>query len=676
MPENSDMEQMLNIFVFETVQLMEQLEQIILASEKENGLKQHINEIFRIMHTIKGSSAMMSFNNISLLSHSIEDVFYNLREYGSDDVEYSCLTDIILSVIDFIQGEVAKIKNNQDTDGDPSNLIGVISGFMRELNIKRPNYEIIPEEEIPEMVQNQQFNSSNEDDYRIVLYFEDDCQMENIRAFAVIHMLKQVTGKIRHIPDDLLDECKSVEEIRKNGFVAYFSSDHPESEIRGILEETLFLKELMIEKNSFSEGTTQEPELKIHLEDSVDDTAVRQSSRESSDSVASLSKLSYISVNIEKMNKLMDLVGELVISEAMVTQNPELDGLVLDSFRKASRQLRKITGELQDIVMSMRMVPLSTTFQKMNRIVRDMSRKLNKEVNFKIIGEETEVDKNIIEHISDPLIHLIRNALDHGLETKEERKSKEKPEQGELILEAKNSGGDVCIVIKDDGRGLDKDKILRKASELNIIQKHKSELTDREIYSMILLPGFSTKDEVTEYSGRGVGMDVVTKNIEKVRGTVLIDSTPDLGTSITIKIPLTLAILDGMIVKVGDAAYTIPTVSIRESLKIEKSSIIKDPNGNEMIMIRGQCYPVLRLHHIFNVETDTNLLEEGIIVVVENEANSVCLFADTLVGEQQVVIKALPQYLKKVNGISGCTLLGDGSISLIIDISSLINSKE
>jgi two-component system chemotaxis sensor kinase CheA len=618
---------------------------------------------------------MMCFNNISLLAHSVEDLFFYLREYKPQLVDYNYLTDMILKVIDFIENEVVKIKNREEPDEDPSNIIHQLADFLSDLKTSHPGDG--KNHHTPEA--GSAHNSLSEDSYayKVVITFEDDCEMESMRAFAVIHALQQVASEISHFPEEITDNDSCNEEIRAKGLTVRFLSRLPESQTRQLLEETMFLKELTVECEPVSISCEKQEEAEICLSGNEEEVTGKNAEDSiNADKITNLSKQNFISVNIQKMNKLMDLVGELVISEAMVTQNPELNGLVLDSFRKASRQLRKITGELQDIVMSMRMVPLSTTFQKMNRIVRDMSRKLNKEVDFKIIGEETEVDKNIIEHISDPLIHLIRNALDHGLETKDERKAKEKPEQGQLILEAKNSGGDVCIVIKDDGRGLDKDKILKKAAELNILQKNTGELTDRDIYSLILLPGFSTKNEVTEYSGRGVGMDVVTKNIEKVRGTVSIDSAPDMGTAITVKIPLTLAIMDGMIVKVGDASYTIPTVSIRESLKIDKRSIIKDPHGNEMIMIRGQCYPVLRLHEIFNVHTDVQLLEEGIIVVVENETNFVCLYADALVGEQQVVIKALPQYLKKVNGISGCTLLGDGSISLIIDISGLVYSKE
>jgi two-component system chemotaxis sensor kinase CheA len=299
-----------------------------------------------------------------------------------------------------------------------------------------------------------------------------------------------------------------------------------------------------------------------------------------------------------------------------------------------------------------------------------MCKKLNKEVELKLVGEETEVDKNIIEHISDPLMHLIRNSIDHGIETSEERINKGKSQSGTLTLSAQNAGSDIIIKIKDDGRGLNREKILKKAKEHELIYKPENEMSDKEVFSLILLPGFSTKDNISEFSGRGVGMDVVVKSIEAVGGTVSIESMADAGTTIIMKIPLTLAIINGMNIRVGNAMYTIPTISIRESFRAVDKNIIIDPEANEMIMVRGQCYPVLRLHEHFKVKTNVMNITEGIIVMVENGDDSICIFADELVGEQQVVVKTLPAYIRnirKIRGLAGCTLLGDGSISLILD---------
>lgn len=659
-------EPMLDMFIFETVQLIEQLELLVLDGEKSKGLGQHINEIFRIMHTIKGSSAMMLFNNISMLAHAIEDVFYFLRENNPSELNPSMLTDIVLAGIDFIKTEIYKITNNEESNGEPSGLITVIKSFLKDLKGEsgQENPSIVltapPQRERGTMDITLE-RKAGEQAYRAQLYFEEGCEMENIRAFNVIHNLKNIAWNIRHFPNEITEDDQCAELIRNQGFEILFISSSSKAEIQAMIEETMFIRELKLE-------TAEEV---IVLQESADETAEKSTGSIPVKEDSSGAKQSFISVNVSKMDKLMDLVGELVIAEAMVTLNPDLRGLPLDNFKKSSRHLKKICGELQDIVMSVRMVPLATTFQKMNRIVRDMCRKLDKEVNLRIVGEDTEVDKNIIEHISDPIMHLIRNAIDHGLESQEERLALGKPPLGEIILEAKNAGGDVWIIVQDDGKGLEREKILKKARENGLVHKPESELSDKEIYSFILLPGFSTKDSITEFSGRGVGMDVVTKNIEGVGGSVLIDSIPGHGTAISIKIPLTLAIIGGMTIKVGSSTYTVPLTSVRESFRLSDEAVIEDTEGNEMIMIRGECYPILRLHQLYKVNSSVTRLQEGILMMVENGAERLCLFADGLLGEQQVVVKALPPYLKKIQGIAGCTLLGDGSISLILDVAGL-----
>lgn len=312
----------------------------------------------------------------------------------------------------------------------------------------------------------------------------------------------------------------------------------------------------------------------------------------------------------------MDLVGEMVISEAMVTQNPDIVELELENFTKAARLLHKITSEIQDTVMSIRMVPLSTTFMKMQRIMRDMCKKLGREVELQLIGEETEVDKNIIEHIADPLMHLIRNAVDHGIEENDERIKKGKDRIGTVTLEAKNAGSDVLVIVRDDGKGLDKERILAKAIKAGLVDET-TVLTDREIYNLILLPGFSTNENITEFSGRGVGMDVVSKNLQLVGGTILVDSTFGEGTCMTMKIPLTLAIIDGMNVKVGDSCYTIPITTIKQSFRPKAGECFVDPDGNEMIMVRGNCHSVLRLHKYFDVKTTVKEFHEGVLIMVD-----------------------------------------------------------
>ena len=371
-------------------------------------------------------------------------------------------------------------------------------------------------------------------------------------------------------------------------------------------------------------------------------------------------------------------MGEIVITEAMVTSNPDLKGLRLDNFQKSARQLRKLNSELQDTVMSIRMVPLSGAFSKMTRIVRDMKVKLGKDVDLIFEGEETEVDKSIIDQLNDPLMHMVRNSMDHGIEDNvEDRIKAGKPPKGKLTLSAYNSSGEVIIVVADDGQGINPEKVLAKAEKNGILTKPANEYSEKEILNMIMLPGFSTNDQVTEYSGRGVGMDVVRKNIEKIGGTVSVESKFGQGTNFVIKIPLSLSIVDGMEVSVGESIFTIPINSIRESFKVKPNQLVKDTNGKEMVMIRGECFPLIRLYDLYDLVPGTNDLYDGIVILVETDGKCACLFADELIGEQQVVVKPfsslLNNYNVKQNGMAGCSILGDGSITIILDVSNIIS---
>ncbi len=681
-------ESMLDMFIFETAQLMEQLETAILSSEKSSCYTHAaINEIFRIMHTIKGSSAMMRFDAISALAHAIEDLFYFLREEKPRNIDCSELSDLVLKSVDFIKVEMEKVKNGDAVDGEAAPLIKEIKAFLAlpaQGNTVSPPADGRPDRDETVLQTGFCRNSLKSfaalSVYKAVLFFEDGCEMENIRAFAVIHHLKGFSEEVFYLPEDITDNDKSAETIRREGFTLYFKSCLPYEKLHDFFMQTVFLKKLELLQLASDNELNR---LSLPIQDTaahISKAPMPGRDKETDDREAqpAAPQQSIISVNVSKLDKLMDLMGEMVIAEAMVIQNPDLKGLQLDNFQKAAWQMNKITGEIQDMVMSIRMLPLTATFHKMHRIVRDMCKRLGKEVKLQIIGEETEVDKNIIEHISDPLMHLIRNSIDHGIEPPEVRLAAGKPSEGTISLEAKNSGSDVLIVVKDDGKGLDKSGILRKARQNKLLSWPESEMSDKEIFSLIFLPGFSTKDSISEYSGRGVGLDVVTKNIEKVGGAVLADSTGGAGTAITMRIPLTLAILDGMNVKVGSSCYTIPIISIRESFRPKEKDIVTDPDGNEMVMVRGRCYPVLRLHRHFGVKAAIREFANGIFIMVESEEKVFCLFADELLGQQQVVIKALPCYIrnsKKITGLAGCTLLGDGSISLILDIAGLVHSQ-
>jgi len=662
---------MLEFFLYESFQQIEQLEETILTSERTGKLEpEQINQMFRVMHTIKGSSAMMNFNDISALSHIAEDLLHFFREHPSAVNDSARVADIVLSVSDAMKEEFQTIERcgaSANTFRELKRTVGLYLDEMKQSFLKADAEGAAaddrPREDGGVPIRADPAVAPGMFVYEATMFLSNDAGMENVRCYSVLHALQEQAEIYGYAPEDILtDHEGSSERIRRDGFRIVFAALLSYEEAVEFFAGASHIDKVEVKRlPAFAgHGAAADPP--------NDGTETESASREA----PGRAQNHFISVNVEKMDKLMDLVGELVISEAMVTEHPELKHLPLEQFIKAARQLKKITGEIQDVVMSIRMVPLSATFQKMTRVVRDMNKKLKKEVALHISGQETEVDKSIIELLSDPLMHIIRNSIDHGIEPAAERTEAGKPAQGSVRLEARNAGGEVWITIRDDGRGLDKDRILRKAKAAGLLFKPEEEYADREIYSMIFLPGFSTKDSVSEFSGRGVGMDVANKNIQSLGGTIQVESARGKGTAVLIKIPLTLAIIDGMTVKVGESRFTVPTNSIRESFRAAEGDIIRDPDGREMILIRGQAYEVLRLYRRYNIETGIASLEQGIMLMVEYEGTIMCLFADELLGKQQVVVKALPPILKKIKGISGCTLLGDGSISLILDVSGLM----
>lgn len=678
-------EPMMEMYIFETSQMVKQLEQFALEIERTGMCSPEvIGEIFRMMHTIKGSSAMMLFDHIAGLAHKLEDVLYFLREHRPSEVDWTTLTDLLLEGTDSIALELQKLQSNDSADGDFTTLITRIASFLdqlRQLNdvdipavmpapVAKPKYYIGQDK-------NAKVNTGSK--YRATVFFDDGCEMENIRAYAMVHKLQEVADFLTYFPPDIETNNESALHIQIHGFQITFKSDLPYDTIHQLLSDTLFVTKLELQEVRMEQEIRQLEQSSGVIESGSEvliPARMEEPSpmRKEEGTVHGM----MISVPVEKLNMLMDLVGEMVIAESMVTQHPVIRNAEQVQLQKAAHQLGKITAELQDAVMSIRMVPLTGTFQKMNRIVRDMCRKLDKDVRLEWTGEETEVDKNIIEHISDPLMHLIRNSIDHGIEPVADRSAAGKGLQGKVLLEAKNAGSEILITVRDDGRGLNKRKILDRALRNNLLTKPAEDMTDDEIFKLIFYPGFSTKEQVTSFSGRGVGMDVVMKNLEEIGGDISIVSVEGEGTATTLKIPLTMAIIEGMNLRVGRSRFTVPITSIEQSFRPKKTDCIADPEGNEMVIVRGRCIPVLRLHQFYDIPAGTTEFDQGIAVLLEQNGKSLCLFADELLGQQQVVIKPLPAYLKslrRTRGVASCTLLSDGGISLILDIADLIKSN-
>lgn len=700
------MDNMLEMYLYETNTLMEQLDELLIEAEKNEAFTTNdVNEIFRIMHTIKGSSAMMEFSTLMEIAHHIEDLFFYIRENGMDSLDESHKNDLfnlMFQSTDALRVEVEKIENNEPLSSNIDQIIANINSFLEKISSsgnsasdtssgKDSAADAAPAADADAIAAiNQELAGCPKSDmpYFIRIRFEVGSGMENLRAFMVITALNEIELNFEHYPEDVESAADTCESIVENGFFIALASHEdvekaiPILKIQNSIETYEVIENVAAKAPKKSEPAVDKaPAAKPAAAAPAADTAsAAESAKPAAPGTPAHTgapvKQSLISVNLSKLDSLVAIVGEIVITESMVTSSPDLQNLKLDNFLKSARQLRKLTGDLQDIAMSLRMVPLAGTFQKMNRIVRDMKKKLNKDVRLTLIGENTEVDKTVVDSIGDPIMHIVRNSMDHGVETNvEDRIAAGKNPQAEIVLSAAHTGSEVIISISDDGQGMDPDKILAKAERNGILTKPASDYSKKEILSLLLLPGFSTNEEVTEFSGRGVGMDVVKKNVEAVGGTISITSELGKGSCTTLKSPLTMAITDGMEVSVGRSMFTIPIANIRQSFKTQKEDVILDASGNEIIKCQDAFYPIIRIHDLYNIETEVTNIEDGILIWVETADKSYCLFVDELLGEQQVVVKPLSSFLSNFNikdsGIGGCTILGDGNISLILDISNL-----
>jgi two-component system chemotaxis sensor kinase CheA len=382
-----------------------------------------------------------------------------------------------------------------------------------------------------------------------------------------------------------------------------------------------------------------------------------------------------IKVDTGKLDYLVDMVGEMVIAQSLVKHDPDLASGLKPRLARNLSQLARITDDVQRTAMSMRMIPIGQLFQKTGRLVRDLSRKYGKQVDLDMQGEDTELDRNIVEELADPLMHMVRNAIDHGIEMPEDRVRAGKPASARLTLKAGHQAGHIIIQVSDDGRGLDHDKILRKAREKKLIAPG-AELSESEIFNLIFQPGFSTAEKVTDVSGRGVGMDVVRKQVQKLRGRVDASSVRGQGTSFLMKLPLTLAIIDGLVVGVGQQRYIVPIFAVREMLKPAEEAISTVQGKHEMAMVRGALVPVVRLHERFRVKPRFVKPWESLLIVSESGGRQFCLMVDELIGKQEVVIKSLGETMRNIRGVAGGAILGDGRVGLILDLEGLLGASQ
>ena len=684
----------LDMYLYETNTLLEQLDGILLAAEEADTFSEDsVNEIFRIMHTIKGSSAMMEFSSLMTVAHRIEDLFFLIREKGMDVVPEQtrpALFDMLFQAVDFFRGEIEKVENGEPLSQSIDHIVNKINSLIDKIQGNPGGAEAEAPAEpasapaAPEPASAAGIDAVNPDYlFGIHVFFDEGSGMENLRAFMLINCVKDYCGDFVCSPDNVESDPSTADIIADHGFLVWFrTAEERDSAISGVKNAGSVREYQPVDAKQKAAPAHDAPKAEQAPAPSGESAAPAQAPKDAPKAPAAPSqqqqqhaKESLISVNLSKLDQLLAVVSEIVITESMVTASPDLKGLRLDNFTKSARDLRKLTDDLQDVSMSLRMVPVSGTFQKMNRIVRDMSKKLGKKAKLTLIGEDTEVDKTIVDAIGDPIMHCVRNSMDHGLEEHEaDRIAAGKDPVGEVILSARHTGSEVIIEIKDDGKGVDTQYVLNKAIRQGLASPD-HEYSQKDILNFLMMPGFSTNTEVTEYSGRGVGMDVVKKNVADVGGSISISSEWGKGMTTTMKIPLTMAIMDGMEVSVGDSVFTIPINSIQSSLKVSAQDVIHDPAQGEMVKIRDNFYPIIRAKHLFCMDKGCDNIEDGILMWVEAGEYSYCLFVDELLGEQQIVVKPFPTYVNNFDiknyGITGCSILGDGNISIILDAGGL-----
>ena len=685
----------LDMYIYETNTLLEQLESIVLDAEKENTFSQdNVNEIFRIMHTIKGSSAMMEFDTLARVSHRIEDMFFLIREGTMSVVKEEdrpALFDVMLHSVDYFREEMEKVEAEQPLNEDVDSFLGNINSLIAKIKGEEipaeapapaapapaPAQEAAPE--VPAPAQTTEGNA--EFPYELRVFFDEGCGMENLRAFMLVTSVQGfcADADFTYQPAGVESDSSLSESVIEHGFLLQFRSDADRARAVPIVMTAGSVHSYEERNYVPAPPPPAEP---APAPAAAAAPAVQKAAPAPAPQGGAAQqhqgggqKESLISVGLSKLDQLSAIVGEIVITEAMVTGSPDLKGLHLDAFSKSARQLRKLTDELQDVSMSLRMIPVSNTFQKMNRIVRDMCKKLNKQVKLTLVGENTEVDKTIVDSIGDPIMHMVRNSMDHGIEENvEDRIAAGKDPVGEILLSAQDTGSEVIIQISDDGAGVNDEAVLAKAIR-NGIASPDVEYSHKEILNFLMAPGFSTNAQVTEFSGRGVGMDVVKSGVESLGGSVSISSEQGKGMTTIMRIPLTMAIMDGMEVSVGDSIFTIPINNIRSSIKTTEEAILHDSVNGEMVKMLDGYYPVIRARDFYNLPGGAEKIDDGVLMWLESGDCSYCLFVDELLGEQQIVVKPLPAYVNNFDikscGITGCSILGDGNISIILDAGDL-----
>jgi len=694
-----DLSQFIPSFLEESFEGLELMESSLL--NLEHGDDEAINSIFRAAHSIKGGAGTFGFEHVTAFTHLVETLLDEMRDgrrsIQQSDVELllksvDCMRLLIEAIRDEEECETAEIEEtsklleralganedevNEQTTDAPNELGGNSSDF----GLSTWQIEFIPEHHLVQ--------TGNDP----LLLFNALADLGDVKVSADCKDLPAITEmdpeeiyiswQLTLISDVSEDDIREIFEWVEDECQLNITQLNETIEIEGSIGATAQLDNLQtpfeeapleVEPSiDIEEPTTKEANADVSNTQPLEDEPNAKTTKTATTTKAKVD-VGSIRVGVDKVDSLINLVGELVITQSMLSElGNDFDISKIERLTSGLEQLLQNTKELQESVMRIRMLPISFAFNRFPRLIHDLSKKMNKDIELILKGEQTELDKTVMEQIGDPLTHLVRNAVDHGIESAETRLANGKPEKGTIVLDAYHQGGNIVIEINDDGGGIDRDAVFNKAVEKGVVDEHAT-LSDSQVFDLIFEPGFSTAKEISDISGRGVGMDVVKRNIQSLGGRIQVESEPGKGSTFKVNLPLTLAILDGQLIRVGSETYIIPLITIVESLQAKPELINRVSGDMILYRLREDNVPVIPVHKLFNIHADTEQLCEALLVVVEADGQKVGLMVDDLLAQQQVVIKSLKDNYQQVEGISGATILGDGSVAMILDIPGMIS---
>lgn len=700
-------EQLKNIFIEEASEIIEKLDADIVDFESDTTNKELINELFRGVHTLKGNANAFGFTRLGGFVHHFEDLLDNYRSPGA--VVPESAVDTLLKSVDVIKETLSY--EVAESDGLPENYDECLSAIITLLDggSAKSTKDVAPLKDLASEFSDNENGIEAESDslecldrikkkiladaarydikdknlYIIDFKFDKDIYFRGYDHIIFLKMLSE-EGDILHTYWDMEHVPKLSEFVTEDSCLPFVSvilaTQKTEGEISEIFEflfeHEYSVKAVEAETHAIAKvNNEQKAEVSATINTEKQEPPKQPDGKQSNNSGVKKeesTQKSYIKIDTAKLDELFDTVGELVIAQNFIAQNDKIKDLGDSNINKTIETLSKITKTIQDRVMSLRMVAIRDTFEKMKRVARDTAKKTGKDIKLVIQGEETEIDKTMIDSLSDPIVHMIRNAIDHGLEdSNDERESLGKERDGAISLRAYHKSGNIIIAISDDGRGIDKEAVLKKGIERGLVDPNDA-LSDQQIFALIMQPGFSTAKAISDISGRGVGLDVVKTSIEKLRGKVEIDSEKGVGSTFSIILPLTLAIIDGMLVKSSNETFIIPTLSVVESFVPQKEIVHMLKGRGEFVNLRGEQIPVIRLDEALDVKSENRPhIWESTLVCVDSERGRFAILVDALLGRQQVVIKSLGRSMAKIREISGGAILGNGDIALILNIDGL-----